>query len=162
MLEKGICVLFLVLAQIAFAQEKDAHIVQYTEETFPKEIVKKNHFVMFYVPWCGHSMRLAPIWEQLAETLNKNGDSRVQIGKVDCITHRPVCSDQDITEYPTLKFFKVGESKGTKFRGARDVPTLIAFIDEQLNNTVTVSIMFSIRSYLFNFDRILRLLSSWF
>lgn len=27
------------------------HTVKYTEETFPIEIAKKNHFIMFYAPW---------------------------------------------------------------------------------------------------------------
>ncbi|XP_015590317.1 thioredoxin domain-containing protein 5 homolog [Cephus cinctus] len=138
MIRKGIYLLLFVLAQIAFAHEEDVHTVQYNEETFPEEIVKKNHFVMFYAPWCGHCKRLAPIWEQLAEMLNEDEDSHVKIAKVDCTTDSSVCSDQDVTGYPTLKFFKAGESKGIKFRGTRDIPTLTSFINEQLGSPPSV------------------------
>lgn len=74
---------------------------------------------------------MGPTWEQLAEMLNEE-DSNVKIAKVDCTTDSSVCSEQDITGYPTLKFFKVGVEEGVKFRGTRDLPSLTTFINEQL------------------------------
>lgn len=59
-------------------------------------------------------------------------DTNIRIAKVDCTTDTKVCSDQDVTGYPTLKFFKVGEKEGVKFKGTRDLPTLTNFINEQL------------------------------
>ena len=38
---------------------------------------------------------------------------------------------QDVTGYPTLKFFKSLE-KSEKHRGGRDLDSLVAFIDEQM------------------------------
>ncbi len=38
---------------------------------------------------------------------------------------------QDVTGYPTLKFFKKADSS-TKHRGGRDLDALVAFIDEQM------------------------------
>lgn len=132
MFRKSIFLLVLTLIYCGFAHEEDVHTVQYNEETFKEAIGKKNHFIMFYAPWCGHCQRLGPIWEQLAEMLNEDDDSRVRIGKVDCTTDNTVCSEHDVTGYPTLKFFKAGESQGTKFRGTRDLPSLTSFINEQL------------------------------
>lgn len=80
---------------------------------------------------CGHCQRLSPTWEQLAEMLNEE-DSEIIIAKVDCTTDSSVCGAHDITGYPTLKFFRVGESEGIKFRGTRDLPSLTTFINEQL------------------------------
>ncbi|XP_022904221.1 thioredoxin domain-containing protein 5 homolog [Onthophagus taurus] len=120
-----------VVFQLILAHEEDVYTVQYNKDNFEDEIVKKNHFVMFYAPWCGHCKRLAPTWEQLAEMLNEE-DSNVRIAKVDCTVDSQVCSSQDVTGYPTLKFFKVGESEAVKFRGTRDLPSLSAFINEQL------------------------------
>lgn len=115
----------------AFAHEDDVHTIKYNADNFSEEVGKKNHFVMFYAPWCGHCQRLGPTWEQLAEMLNEE-DSDIKIAKVDCTTESKVCSDQDVTGYPTLKFFKVGDSEGVKFRGTRDLPSLTTFINEQL------------------------------
>lgn len=107
--------------------------IQYTADNFNEALSKKNHFIMFYAPWCGHCQRLTPIWEQLAEMLNEDESNNIRIGKVDCTTDSDVCNEYDVTGYPTLKFFKVGNDKeGVKFRGTRDLPTLTNFINEQL------------------------------
>lgn len=50
---------------------------------------------------CGHCQRLAPTWETLAEMLNEEEDSRVKIAKVDCTTDSSICSEHDVTGYPT-------------------------------------------------------------
>lgn len=43
-----------------------------------------------------------------------------------------MCAQNDITGYPTLKFFKQGENEGIRFRGTRDLPSLTTFINEHL------------------------------
>ncbi|XP_066581496.1 thioredoxin domain-containing protein 5 homolog [Prorops nasuta] len=127
-----------VIAEIGICYEDEVvHTVRYTKDNFADEIKKKNHFVMFYAPWCGHCQRLGPTWEQLAEMLNED-DSNIRIAKVDCTIDGPLCSEHDVTGYPTLKFFKVGEEKGIKFRGTRDLPSLTTFINEQQGSTLYV------------------------
>ncbi|KAF7992883.1 hypothetical protein HCN44_005227 [Aphidius gifuensis] len=123
---------------VADTDENDAHTIQYTDSTFSTEVPKKNHFIMFFAPWCGHCRRLEPTWKNLAEKFNENNDnSQVTIGKVDCTTDSSVCSQNDVTGYPTLKFFKEGESTGIKFRGTRDLQSLTSFINEQLGSAKT-------------------------
>lgn len=61
-------------------------------------------------------------------------DGNVRVAKVDCTKDSKICSDQDVTGYPTLKFFKAGESEGVRFRGTRDLPSLSNFINEQLGS----------------------------
>lgn len=80
---------------------------------------------------------MAPTWEQLAEILNED-DSNVRIAKVDCTIDKEICSEHDVTGYPTLKFFKQGSDEGVKFKGTRDLPTLTSFINEQLGNEPAV------------------------
>ncbi|XP_046820146.1 thioredoxin domain-containing protein 5 homolog [Vespa crabro] len=136
-LKKQICLLLFMLSQVSSGHEDDMHTIQYTKETFLDEIKKKNSFVMFYAPWCGHCQRLGPTWAQLAKMYNE-GDSNIKIAKVDCTIDSNLCSEHDVTGYPTLKFFKAGESKGTKFRGTRDLPSLTFFINDQLGGVSTV------------------------
>lgn len=64
--------------------------------------------------------------------LNDDDSNNLKIAKVDCTTDSAVCSEQDITGYPTLKFYKVGDDNGVRFRGTRDLPSLTNFINEQL------------------------------
>lgn len=72
--------------------------------------------------------------------LNNVEDSNILIAKVDCTVHNSICTKHDVTGYPTLKFFKKGESEGVRFRGTRDLPSLSSFINEQLGTTPTVSV----------------------
>merc|ERR1712179_523072 len=66
------------------------------------------------------------------------GDSEVTIAKVDCTVATALCSAQDVTGYPTLKFFKNGAEKddGVKYRGNRDAAALEKFIAEKLGNEI--------------------------
>ncbi|XP_026473312.1 thioredoxin domain-containing protein 5 homolog [Ctenocephalides felis] len=112
--------------------EESPYTFQYTKENFQEGIGKNNHFIMFYAPWCGYCQKLAPTWNQLAEMLNSDEHSRVTIAKVDCTTDNEVCSQHDVTGYPTLLFFKLDTEEPVKFKGTRDLPTLTAFINEQI------------------------------
>jgi len=104
------------------------------EKNFVSQVGSSPHFVMFFAPWCGHCKRLAPTWEELAAKYNKDVESEVTIAKVDCTVATALCSAQDVTGYPTLKFFKSGAEKddGVKYRGQRDAASLTKFIAEKL------------------------------
>ena len=47
---------------------------------FEDHIKDSDAFVKFYAPWCGHCKRLAPVWDQLAETYKDN--DKIKISKV--------------------------------------------------------------------------------
>lgn len=87
---------------------------------------------------CGHCKRLAPTWAQLAELLNSDAESRVKIAKVDCTENAKTCTDNDITSYPTLKFFHHNsDDEPVKYRSARDLPALTQFINDQLGSSLS-------------------------
>lgn len=127
-----VLIVFIVFTCVQ-THDSDVYTVQYDTDNYSEEISRKNHFVMFYAPWCGHCQRLSPIWEQLAEMLNED-DTNVRIAKVDCTVDSKICSEEDVTGYPTLKFFRLGSNVGEKFRGTRDLPSLTSFINEQLRS----------------------------
>merc|ERR1719220_350809 len=56
---------------------------------------------------------------------------------VDCTKETSLCSSQDVTGYPTLKFFKDGPENGVKHRGQRDQKSLEKFINEQMGRAPT-------------------------
>jgi len=115
-------------------EEKASSALTLDDKNFVSQVGGSPHFVMFYAPWCGHCKRLAPTWEELAVKYAKDVDSEVTIGKVDCTVSTALCSAQDVTGYPTLKFFKSGAEKedGVKYRGNRDAASLEKFIAEKL------------------------------
>jgi len=133
MLKYLVAVLSLTGACLAGAEEA-LSAISLTEDNFVSQVSASPHFVMFFAPWCGHCKRLAPTWEELAGKMNKDVEKEVTIGKVDCTEQTALCSAQDVTGYPTLKFFKSGAEKadGVKYRGNRDLASLEKFINEKL------------------------------
>jgi len=127
-----VCVLGVTLA----ADEEAPASLTLDEKNFKDMVGASPHFVMFYAPWCGHCKRLAPVWEEIADKYNNAVDKEVTIAKVDCTVSTALCSAQDVTGYPTLKFFKDGFEKenGVKYRGNRDAAALSKFIGEKLGN----------------------------
>ena len=77
-------------------------------------------FVKFYAPWCGHCVRLAPTWGELAHELH----GKVNVAKVDCTANPVVCSRFGVRGYPTLKFFNDGKVRTCVCVGC----TVISFI----------------------------------
>ncbi|KAK2720955.1 thioredoxin domain-containing protein 5-like [Artemia franciscana] len=112
-----------------FANDHEGKAVKLNGENFKASVEKKDHFIMFFAPWCGHCKRLAPTWEDLAAKYNDKDE--VVIGQVDCTVETALCSDNDVTGYPTLKYFKVGSEAVERYRGPRDLPSLDNFIAKQ-------------------------------
>jgi len=130
--------LVLAVSSAVLAEEEAGSALDLSEASFKELVSAGPHLVMFYAPWCGHCKRLHPTWEDLAAKNNNKEDKEVTIGKVDCTIHTALCSGQDVTGYPTLKFYKNGAEKedGVKYRGQRDQAALEKFIGEQLGNVV--------------------------
>jgi len=126
----------LLITCLVRAEEEAMSALELTEGNFKEEVGSGPHFVMFFAPWCGHCKNLAPTWEKLAVKYNQAEEKEVTIGKVDCTQQTALCSAQDVTGYPTLKFFKAGFEKddGVKYRGQRDIKALEKFIKEKLGN----------------------------
>lgn len=50
---------------------------------------------------CGHCQRLKPTWQELGSSIQSSSDEKVIIAEVDCTTATKLCSEQDVTGYPT-------------------------------------------------------------
>lgn len=77
----------------------------------------------------GHCKRLAPTWTELANKYKSN--DKLQVAKVDCTTNKDVCSKHGVRGYPTLIFFKDGDSTGEKYQGGRTIDAFSDFLDKQ-------------------------------
>ncbi|XP_053657866.1 thioredoxin domain-containing protein 5 homolog [Anopheles marshallii] len=108
-------------------------VVQLSEGDFAHAIAKGVTVVKFYAPWCGHCMRLAPTWEQLAEKLAARDD--VKIAKVDCTVdaNKELCGEQEVNGYPTVFLYHEGE-KVTEYFGHRSLDDLHEFVMQHLQD----------------------------
>lgn len=73
---------------------------------------------------------MKPAWEALGSSYASS--SSVIIGDVDCTVHSELCQTYGVQGYPTIKFFKDGDQKGTPYQGGRDEESLKKFTREQL------------------------------
>jgi thiol-disulfide isomerase/thioredoxin len=114
-------------------------------------------FVDFYAGWCSHCRDLAPTWEMLAEIMDSAADEHLDeqleaaahspdytdeeyneakklmkpvfIGKVDCVMHKQLCTEQGVRAYPTLRLFVDGKRHGAgDYAGDRTVIGLTAYL----------------------------------
>jgi len=132
MLSKLYIFVILCSFQVIFGDDHAEASINFNKDTFAADVEKTPHLVMFFAPWCGHCKRLAPTWQDLSVKFNEKEEKDVLIGKVDCTIETALCSAQDVTGYPTLKFFKSGTDSGVKYRGQRDLDSLVKFINEQM------------------------------
>jgi protein disulfide-isomerase A6 len=63
---------------------------------------KKDAFVEFYAPWCGHCKNLAPIWDQLAETFQNEPNCVIGQMDADNPANKEVAAKYGVSGFPTL------------------------------------------------------------
>lgn len=107
--------------------------VELDPKSFDDSIHNKNVFAKFYAPWCGHCKALAPDWDSLADKYS--GSPSVVIGSVDCTTDENdnLCQMYGVQGYPTLKYFKDGNTEGEDYNLGRSYDELDTFVETTLD-----------------------------
>lgn len=82
-------------------------IIEVTDQTFEREILKGVVLVDFYATWCGPCKMLAPVLEELDAEIGQD----IKIVKVDVDESQVTASEYQIMSVPTLLLFVDGEVK---------------------------------------------------
>lgn len=104
-----------------------------TGNTFKSLVLdeKKDVFVEFYAPWCGHCKTLEPIWEELAEKLA--GDEKLVIAKMDATMNHPPKYFK-YSGFPTIFWAGRGaKDQPEQYKGSRNLDGFLQFIRERVD-----------------------------
>jgi len=74
---------------------------------------------------------MKPAWDQLMDEFESS--SSVVVGDVDCTVETDLCSEYDVSGYPTIKYFTPEtDEKGDSYNGGRDFDALKAHVVDNL------------------------------
>ncbi|KAK6581480.1 hypothetical protein PZA11_006171 [Diplocarpon coronariae] len=103
-----------------------------SDQTFKEQVGSdKDVLVAFTAPWCGHCKSLAPIWEKVASDFS--AEEGVVIAKVDAEAEnsKATAKEQDVSSYPTIKFFPKGSTTAEAYSGGRTEADLVTFVNSK-------------------------------
>ncbi|KAF9934211.1 hypothetical protein FBU30_002904 [Linnemannia zychae] len=108
-----------------------------TGADFAANVASGTTFVKFYSPQCGHCIRLAPTWEQLAVN-HKDwaGSKNFKFAEVNCLLEGDVCDDNDVHSYPNMQLFHQGKSVHL-YQGGRSIEDLTNFVNSKADEYET-------------------------
>lgn len=121
----------LVLSSLTALVAAKSAVLDLTPSNFDKVVFDgKPTLVEFFAPWCGHCKNLAPVYEELATSLEFAKD-KVQIAKVDADAEKDLGRKYGVQGFPTLKFFDGKSSDPVDYQSGRDLESLQNFISDK-------------------------------
>lgn len=103
-------------------------MLELNDATFAETISGEGITVIdFWAPWCGPCRMLAPIFEEVANTI---GD-RATFAKVNIDDNSDAASQYGVRSIPTLMIFKSGKLVSTK-TGVLSKDTFVSWVEGEL------------------------------
>ncbi|CAI2382496.1 unnamed protein product [Moneuplotes crassus] len=127
----GFLLLLALIATLVSAQESKVAILEEMDFVHGRVFhrdgkLQGKWFINYHSPWCPHSKRLVPVWEQVANSLAPD----VNVGSVDCSKHHDLCIFYGIWAYPTI-YFTESDLGVVKYEGVRSQLELTNYVKNQ-------------------------------
>lgn len=103
--------------------------LELTEETFYQYIGGDKPVVLkYYSPRCPHCREMAPEYH-LASQMFEEKD--IIFAQFDCLNRKPLCDENSISGWPTVRYYAPGDKTGIEYDGDRSADSFIDFTEEQ-------------------------------
>ncbi|XP_053694457.1 thioredoxin-related transmembrane protein 1 isoform X2 [Sabethes cyaneus] len=112
------------LGAVAAAPGK-SNVIELDESNWDR-MLTEEWLVEFYAPWCPACKSLAPVWDDLSTW---SDDLNVKTAKIDVTTSPGLSGRFFVTALPTI--FHVLDGEFRQYKGARDLNSLMTFIEEK-------------------------------
>jgi len=105
------------------------NIINVSDESFDTDVLKAPGAVLvdFWAPWCGPCKQIAPVLDEIAESMK----GKLIIAKINIDDNPNTPGKYGVRGIPTLMLFRDGNVQGTKV-GAVSKSKLTEFIEEHL------------------------------
>lgn len=103
-------------------------VLELDEQSFDTALSdsKSLWVIEFYAPWCGHCKQLAPEWTDAAKRLATEIPDEVKLAAVDCTVNQALCSEYEVTGYPTIISVENGEpTELPEYRRSAEILTYV-------------------------------------
>ncbi|GAA6053102.1 hypothetical protein JCM3770_000385 [Rhodotorula araucariae] len=115
----------LLFSPVVTALGASKNLVHLDAKSFRKTIhaSDKLSLVAFTAPWCGYCRALSPDLDKVADSLK----GLVNVVNVDCDAdvNKPLCAQEGIQGFPTLKLFPGGSAPSRSYDGPRTAKDII-------------------------------------
>eukprot|EP00764_Aduncisulcus_paluster_P008044 gnl/Carplike_NY0171/2622_a3524_608.p1 GENE.gnl/Carplike_NY0171/2622_a3524_608~~gnl/Carplike_NY0171/2622_a3524_608.p1 ORF type:complete len:254 (+),score=18.28 gnl/Carplike_NY0171/2622_a3524_608:28-789(+) len=119
-------IVFLFIFVVVFSLVS-ASVVPLNGSNFPKKVTNGDDYWMlvFFSPTCPHCRNMTSAFNE-ASNMTKG---LIKFGAVDCTKqeNRSVCSQQDVSGFPTVKYFSPSTARFTAYNGNRDAKSFVRF-----------------------------------
>eukprot|EP01080_Neovahlkampfia_damariscottae_P010631 gene10631-3254_t len=137
-------IIFSICIAFVFAQENKPEdpapgVIDVTPSNVNEVISTSKHaLVEFYAPWCGHCKNLVPEYHKLGEAMLARKPADLSVAKVNCVAHAEICSKYGVQGYPTIKFFKKGDSNPQDYNGGRSAEDFVDYLNKNAGSNLRI------------------------